>query len=103
MKPTMIYLKTALAVTLALPNAVLAQQPKLLRVLIVDGGSVKTSDTRDPDSTNNSNVPSSASLAPKPVQEVALTARWLDLTTLSHSQRYRNQYGNDGYHYFEDG
>ena len=35
---------------------------------------------------------------PKP-----LTARWLDLTTFSHSQRYRNQYGDTGYHYFEDG
>ena len=32
-----------------------------------------------------------------------LTARWLDLTTLSHSERYRNQYGDDGTHYFDDG
>ena len=35
--------------------------------------------------------------------EKALTARWLDLTTFSHSERYRNQYGDTGYHYFEDG
>jgi hypothetical protein len=35
--------------------------------------------------------------------ERPLTARWLDLTTLTHSERYRNQYGDDGYHYFEDG
>ncbi len=33
----------------------------------------------------------------------SLTARWLDLTTLTHSERYRNQYGDTGYHYFEDG
>jgi hypothetical protein len=33
----------------------------------------------------------------------SLTDRWLDLTTLSHSERYRNQYGDDGQHYFEDG
>jgi hypothetical protein len=33
----------------------------------------------------------------------SLTERWLDLTTFSHSQRYRNQYTDDGYHYFEDG
>jgi hypothetical protein len=32
-----------------------------------------------------------------------LTARWLDLTTFSHTQRYRNQYGDDGFHYFENG
>ena len=25
------------------------------------------------------------------------------MTAFSHSERYRNQYGNDGYHYFEDG
>lgn len=29
--------------------------------------------------------------------------RWLDLTTLTHSERFRNQYGDDGYHYFENG
>jgi hypothetical protein len=40
----------------------------------------------------------------KPVDsERAVTARWLDLTTFSHSERYRNQYGDDGFHYFEDG
>jgi hypothetical protein len=29
--------------------------------------------------------------------------RWVDLTTLSHSERFRSQYGDTGYHYFEDG
>jgi hypothetical protein len=32
-----------------------------------------------------------------------LTARWLDLTTLSHSERYRSQFGSSGYHYFDNG
>ena len=32
-----------------------------------------------------------------------LTARWLDLMTFSHSQRYRNQYDQAGNHYFENG
>ena len=32
-----------------------------------------------------------------------LTERWLDLTAFSFSQRYRNQHGDDGYHYFDDG
>ena len=32
-----------------------------------------------------------------------LTARWLDLTAFTHSQRYRNQFGDTGFHYFEDG
>ena len=31
------------------------------------------------------------------------TDRWLDLTNFSHSERYRNQYSDDGYHYFENG
>ena len=45
-----------------------------------------------------------ASTAASPVAaERPLTARWLELTAFSHSERYRNQYGNDGYHYFEDG
>ena len=36
-------------------------------------------------------------------QPAPLTARWLDLTTMTHSERYRNQYDDDGYHYFEAG
>jgi len=43
-------------------------------------------------------TPKTVNASPKP-----LTARWLDLTTFSHSERYRNQYGDDGDHYFEDG
>ena len=32
-----------------------------------------------------------------------LFSRWIELTNFSHSERYRNQYGDDGFHYFEDG
>ncbi len=43
-------------------------------------------------------------LKPRPVDlERPLVGRWLSLTTFSLSQRYRNQYGDDGTHYFEDG
>lgn len=42
---------------------------------------------------------------PKPPvnTEKPLTGRWLDLTTFSHSERYRNQYSDNGYHYSENG
>ncbi len=32
-----------------------------------------------------------------------LVGRWLDLTTFSHAERYRNAYNNGGIHVFEDG
>ncbi len=32
-----------------------------------------------------------------------LTARWLDLQTLAHSQRYRNAYNQGGLHLYEEG
>ncbi len=52
----------------------------------------------------SSGVVAASTPGPKPVDKSkSLTGRWLDLTTFTHSERYRNQYGNDGYHYFENG
>ncbi len=44
-------------------------------------------------------TPSSKPVDPQP----SLTGRWLDLTNFSHSERYRNQYTDDGFHVFGDG
>ncbi len=45
-----------------------------------------------------------ATTATAPLKEAApWTARWLDLKTLSHSERYRNAYNDGGIHVFEDG
>jgi len=58
--------------------------------------------TGTPDS--NSNAQPVVKTASKPVgTDRPVTGRWLDLTTFSHSERYRNQYGDDGFHYFENG
>ncbi len=40
---------------------------------------------------------------PVPAAQKPLTERWLDLQTMSHSQRYRNAYNQGGYHLYEEG
>ena len=54
-------------------------------------------------STESGPVPATTHAVAAPSADRPLTGRWLDLATFSHSQRYRNQYGDDGYHYFENG
>ena len=38
----------------------------------------------------------------KPAEKKPLTARWLDLETFSHSERYRNAFADGGYHLFDN-
>ncbi len=38
----------------------------------------------------------------KPAEAKPLTARWLDLQALSHSERYRNAFADGGYHDFDN-
>lgn len=85
------HLLSALAMILvAVPSATHAQSSLPFVDAPLDGSDTATS---------------TASVAATPAKHEpkSLTDRWLDLTTFSHSQRYRNQYGDDGYHYFEDG
>jgi hypothetical protein len=70
----------------------LAQQPVLL---IVAAEGVHASDSLP--------IGSAVESVPAAKEPASLTARWLDLTAFSHSERYRNQYGDTGFHYFEDG
>lgn len=94
MKPLHTLLTAVACAGLTLPSAMMAQQ------------SVQTLVASNVVSSNDG-VDSSATLsvpAAKPVvPEQSLTGRWLDLSNFSHSERYRNQYGDDGAHYFEDG
>jgi hypothetical protein len=109
---------TIALIGLAIPTALFAQQtPSILLVVSLDKDAtgfllVPSTGAITPDP--NGSAPLSAgvsapSLPPltssaKPVETNPrpLTDRWLDLTTFSHSERYRNQYGDDGDHYFED-
>lgn len=88
-------LRIVAAAAIAIPAALIAQQPLLAPVAIVSAPA-----TALPALAAGAALvkPAVAATTPK-----ALTARWLDLTTFSHSERYRNQYGDTGYHYFEDG
>ena len=43
-----------------------------------------------------------ASIAVRPPKETPWTQRWLDLKTLSHSERYRNAFDVGGYHSFDN-
>jgi hypothetical protein len=96
------YLKAAVFVSCAVPSVVVAQQPSLLLLSKVDLSHNATETSRS-DVRKNATPATSAGLVSKPGKEAALTARWLDLTSFSHSQRYRNQYGNNGYHYWKNG
>src|ERR1700761_5156360 len=78
----------------ALPWTALAQQA----AMAVDITSSPTGNAESVKTASVSRVTSTGPQRPRPP-----TARWLDLPTISFSQRYRNQYGDDGYHYFEDG
>jgi hypothetical protein len=75
---------------LSLPIALAAQQPSV---------SINASSISDSPSA----TPLVQPVKSTPQNTTPLTARWLDLTAFSFSQRYRNQYGDTGYHYFEDG
>lgn len=59
-------------------------------------------DAIDSESASKAAVGTVAS--PVPAKDpLPLTHRWLDLKTLSHTERYRNAYNQGGYHFFEDG
>ncbi len=75
----------------ALPFALAAQQPVLLHAAHTEA-------------VTDAAPAIVATTATAPVKEAApWTARWLDLKTLSHSERYRNAYDQGGFHMFEDG
>ena len=75
----------------ALPFALAAQQPVLLHAAPAEA----IADAAPAIVTTIASVP---------VKEAApLTARWLDLKSLSHGERYRNAYNQGGSHVFEDG
>jgi len=57
----------------------------------------------EPIATVHTDAATVVTAATAPAPSHALTERWLNLTTFTHSERYRNQYSNVGYHYFEDG
>ncbi len=79
-------------IAFSLASTMLAQQPFTFLGVPVDEGATET--------------PVAAStIAATPVVPVdkPLTERWLDLTTLSHSQRYRSSTNQGGWHQFEDG
>lgn len=85
-------LRVIASIGLALPSTLWAQQTASFVETPVETTEAVGS------STSVAKPASPATVSPKP-----LTDRWLDLTAFSHSQRYRNQYGDDGYHYWENG
>ena len=52
--------------------------------------------------TSHSTSTLTASIVVRQPKEAPLTHRWLDLETLSHSERYRNAFDVGGYHSFEN-
>jgi hypothetical protein len=48
-------------------------------------------------------VAAGPALKPTSLKPSSPLSRWLEIGTFTHSERYRNQYGDDGYHYFENG
>jgi hypothetical protein len=81
------FLKTVACLGLSIPSAVFAQQSDLL-VAAVDG--------------SNTVATVSVPVAKPVVAAQPLFGRWLDLETLSHSERYRNAFAVGGTHVFEN-
>lgn len=80
-------------VALALaPQLCFAQQPAFLLNTSADGIA-----------KDSSLLPEVLATTPVVKKQQSLTARWLDLTDLSHSERYRNSFNQGGFHMFEDG
>lgn len=84
------YFLPVLCVSLATSAAALAQQPTQLLIAPLE-------------SPSDTAAPGTVSATTKPAAPTPLLGRWLDLKTLSHSERYRNAYDEGGYHVFEDG
>ncbi len=97
-------LSAAACAAIAMPLGLQAQSLSLISAVdpvSFPAYSSSSTDARSADASPAVVVSTASIIAPEPKKP--LTDRWLDLQTLSHSERYRNQYGDEGLHYFKAG
>jgi hypothetical protein len=95
-KFSVLFRAAAVSIGLAIPTVLFAQQTVLR---------ASASANSDSTSASTSASPLVSAVATQPVSKppAPLLGRWLELKTLSHSQRYRHSYDSGGFNYFENG